>query len=191
MRRLLIGVALALGTFGACAAQVPSTLTVKSGTGASVSIAGQTDASGNYHYRDVMEGLTGAGAPTAVTIDGAGNMLVALSALPLPAGAATAASQTVANSYLSNIAGTVYSGVMTVSDANNAAFSGVQAMTVGVGYTARRSVGANCTVAGNMSVIFTDTSTLTVPVVVGWQTFPFAITQVSATTGTCSFYNLK
>ena len=191
MRRLLIGVALASILSGACAAQVPATLTVKSGTGASVSIAGQNDASGAYHYRDVMEGLTGAGAPTAVTIDGSGNMLVALSALPLPAGAATAANQTTANSYLSNLAGSVSGGVMAVSDPNNAAFSGVQAMTVGVSYTARRSVGANCTVAGNMSVIFTDASTLTVPVVVGWQTFPFAVTQVSATTGTCSFVNLK
>lgn len=47
-----------------------TTLTVKDGGGNPVSIAGQQDAAGAYHYRDVMEGLTPAGAPQALTIDG-------------------------------------------------------------------------------------------------------------------------
>lgn len=82
---------------------------------------------------------------------------------------------------------------VTADAANNAAFGGVVAMTLDTSYTARRSVGANCTVAGNMSVTFADASTLTVPVAVGWQTFPFAVTAVntSGTTATCSYSNLK
>jgi len=79
------------------------------------------------------------------------------------------------------------------TDANNAAFGGAVAMTPDTTYTARRSIGANCTVAGSVSLTFADASTLTVPVSVGWQTFPFAVTAVntSGTTATCSYSNLK
>ena len=106
---------------------------------------------------------------------------ISAAALPLPSGAASAANQTTANTSLASIA------------TEDAAFQGAVAMTVGTTYTAQRSVGASCTVAGNMSVTFTDASTLTVPVAVGWQTFPFAITAVnsSGTTATCAYSNLK
>lgn len=79
------------------------------------------------------------------------------------------------------------------SDPNNAPFAGVVAMTVGTSYAAQRSIGANCTAAGNMSVTFSDASTLVVPVQVGFQTFPFAVTAVntSDTTATCTYVNLK
>jgi len=102
-------------------------------------------------------------------------------ALPLPSGAASAANQATAIGSLASIAG------------EDAAFQGAAAMTVGSAYTAQRSLGANCTAAGNVSVTFTDASTLTVPAAVGWQTFPFAITQVNSagTTATCTFSNLK
>jgi hypothetical protein len=66
-------------------------------------------------------------------------------------------------------------------------------MTVGTVYTAYRSIAANCSVAGNVSVTFPDTSTIVVPVQVGFQTFPFAVTEVnsSGTTATCTYNNLK
>lgn len=79
----------------------------------------------------------------------------------------------------------------TVSDAQSQAFQGAVPMTVGTAYTAQRSIGVNCTGAGTITAVFNDGSTLSVPVGVGWQTFPFAVTKVSASTGTCIYVNLK
>ncbi len=78
-------------------------------------------------------------------------------------------------------------------DANNAAFQGVVSMTVGTSYPAGRSLAANCGAAGNISLTFADASTLVVPAVVGFQTFPFAVTSINAsgTTATCGYSNLK
>lgn len=75
----------------------------------------------------------------------------------------------------------------------DAPFAGAVAYVLDTSQTARRSIGANCTVAGNVSVTFSDASTLVVPVQPGWQTFPFAITTVntSGTTATCTYSNLK
>lgn len=78
-------------------------------------------------------------------------------------------------------------------DPNNLAFQGAVAMTVGTTYTPQRSIGAICTVAGNMAVTFPDASVLVVPVQVGFQTFPFAVTAVntSGTNAICAYVNLK
>lgn len=80
-----------------------------------------------------------------------------------------------------------------VFDPNNAAFQGAVAMTVGTVYAAGRSLAVNASVAGNVSVTFPDASTLVFPVVVGFQTFPFAVTEVnsSGTTATATYANLK
>ena len=80
-----------------------------------------------------------------------------------------------------------------VVDTNSAAFLGAVAMTVGATYAAQRSIAALCTAGGNMTVTFADASTLVVPVAVGFQTFPFAVTAVntSGTTATCTYANLK
>lgn len=88
---------------------------------------------------------------------------------------------------------TVANASLTVSDSQSAAVSGVVAMTVGSIYAAARSVGVLCTVAGNVSFTFSDASTLVIPVVPGWQTFPFAVTQVNSagTTATATYFNLK
>jgi hypothetical protein len=85
------------------------------------------------------------------------------------------------------------SGQASVADAQSAAFAGAVAMTVGTTYTAQRSVGVLCTVAGNVVLQFPDASTLTLPVAVGWQTFPFQCTQIvsSGTTATATYFNLK
>lgn len=76
-------------------------------------------------------------------------------------------------------------------DVNNAPFQGAVAMTVGVSYVPQRSVGVLATVAGNVTFQLVDGSTLTVPVVSGWQMFPFAVTQVTASTATATYVNLK
>ena len=80
-----------------------------------------------------------------------------------------------------------------VSDAQSAPFAGAVAMTVGNTFTAQRSVGVLCTVAGNVQMQFPDGSSLTLPVTVGWQMFPFACTQIvtAGTTATATYYNLK
>jgi hypothetical protein len=86
---------------------------------------------------------------------------------------------------------------VTASDAYNAPFQGVVAMTVGTTYGAQRSIGINCTASGNVSLTLSDASTVVLPVTGyaagAWQTFPFAVTAVntSGTTATCTYYNLK
>lgn len=84
-------------------------------------------------------------------------------------------------------------GILTVSDAQSAPFAGAIAMTVGTTYAAQRSVGVLCTIAGNAEFQFPDGSTLTLPVNPGWQTFPFAVTQIVAAgaTATATYFNLK
>ena len=69
-------------------------------------------------------------------------------------------------------------------------FSGVVAMTVGSPVAAQRSIGANCSAGGSATIVMADGSSVTVPLSAGWQTFPFAATQVAATTATCTFYQL-
>ena len=82
---------------------------------------------------------------------------------------------------------------VSVSDAQSAPFAGAVAMTVDTTYTAQRSVGVLATAAGNVMFTFPDASTLTLPVYVGWQTFPFACVSVvsSGTTATATYYGLK
>ena len=114
---------------------------------------------------------------------------VSAASLPLPSGAATSALQ---NSILTAMGSPLQAGGA-VSDAQSAPFAGAVAMTVGTTYAAQRSVGVNCTAAGNVEFQFLDGSTLTLPIYVGWQTFPFACTQIvtSGTTATATYFNLK
>jgi hypothetical protein len=80
-----------------------------------------------------------------------------------------------------------------VTDVQSAPFQGAIAMTTGVAYAAQRSVGVLVTIAGNVTFEFSDASIVTLPVYVGWQTFPFAAIQIvsSGTTATATYYNLK
>ena len=66
-------------------------------------------------------------------------------------------------------------------------------MAPGTVYPAQRSVGVLCTSPGNVELQFPDASTLTLPAAVGWQTFPFACTQIvsAGTTATATYFNLK
>ena len=109
---------------------------------------------------------------------------VNVSSLPsLPAGANMIGSVNVAN----------FPSSQSVSDVQNAPFSGAVAMTAGTVYAAQRSLGVLCTSSGNVQMQLSDSSSLTLPVAPGWQTFPFAVVQIVAagTTATASFYNLK
>jgi hypothetical protein len=75
---------------------------------------------------------------------------------------------------------------------NNAPFEGAVAMAIGTPQTAQRSVGAYCSTAGTAVIELADTSTLTVPVSVGWQTFPFAAVEIVSVSGaSCVWSNLK
>ncbi len=79
------------------------------------------------------------------------------------------------------------------SDVNNVAFAGAITMTVGTVYAYQRSVGVLATAAGNVVFQFPDASTLTLPVYIGWQTFPFECTEIvsAGTTATATYYNMK
>lgn len=83
--------------------------------------------------------------------------------------------------------------VPVTSDIQNAAFAGAVPMTGGQTYQPQRSVGVLATVGGNLTFVFPDSSTLTLPVSVGWQTFPFACTQYTVPVSggaTANVYNL-
>lgn len=73
--------------------------------------------------------------------------------------------------------------------------SGATAITPSdtVGVTAGRGILINCTVAGNVKVRFSDTSTITIPVTVGLIILPWAITLVfvTGTTATATYANLS
>ena len=83
-------------------------------------------------------------------------------------------------------------GTMDVSAAEDEAFTGVTAMTVGTVYPVGRSLFINCTVAGNVKMLFFDGSTLTFPVSAGPTILPFAVTEIvsSGTTATATYANL-
>jgi hypothetical protein len=149
----------------------------------------------------VTTGLTPAGGsgggsgslPPNAAQEGGGNLATVANA---QGAGATGVSQPAGGSgilgWLSGIYNAV-TGLLSVSDSQSSPFQGAVPMTVGTAYTARRSVGASCTVPGNVSMAFVDASTIVVPVSVGWQTFPFAVTQInsSGTTATCAYTNLK
>ena len=76
-------------------------------------------------------------------------------------------------------------------DNNSAAFSDWPTVAVGATITGARSLGAICTVSGVVTVQSANGSTLAWPVTPGWQTLPFAVVQITASTATCTFFNLK
>jgi hypothetical protein len=80
------------------------------------------------------------------------------------------------------------------TDQNGAAFSTAPPMTAGQTYTAGRSIGINATAAGNITLTTSGGSTITLPVYVGWNTYPFAVTSFSwpgTGAGAGAVYNLN
>ena len=86
-------------------------------------------------------------------------------------------------------------GTLAVLDANNTAFSTATAMAPGgAAIAAARSIGIYCTAAGDMTVSLSGGGTIVVPVVPGWQTFPFAATAFAFANGSTAagtVYNLS
>jgi hypothetical protein len=83
--------------------------------------------------------------------------------------------------------------VPVTSDMQSAAFAGAVAMSAGQNYQPQRSVGVLASVAGNLTFTFPDSSALTLPVGVGWQTYPFQCTQFNfpgSNAATATVYNL-
>ena len=76
MRRIagpLLAALFVASSFAPAFAQSTANLPVKTGSGSTVTIAGQNDASSNFHYRDVMEGLDVSGNPRPILTDSSGN----------------------------------------------------------------------------------------------------------------------
>lgn len=76
---------------------------------------------------------------------------------------------------------------------NNPSYTGQVAIVVDTPQTAQRALYVNCTVPGNVTVVFSDASTLAIPVAVGVSVFPFSVTGVNTagTTATATYANLK
>lgn len=136
---------------------------------------------------------------------------VSAAALPLPAGASTSLNQVTEITALQAIQASAGLSATATAQASQlartpalgsalpaastpvteASISGIAAITIGTTLPAGRQLGVNCTVAGNVTLTFSDASTLTWPVTVGGSIFPWAVTLVSAFTGTATFYNFK
>jgi hypothetical protein len=89
--------------------------------------------------------------------------------------------------------GTAGSSSWLVSDNNSAPFASVVAITPGTAFTAGRSIGYICTTAGNITLTFANSSTITFPIVASasLQTLPFSPVNLALGTGTvASFWNL-
>ncbi|MFM0160684.1 hypothetical protein [Paraburkholderia sediminicola] len=159
-------------------------------------------------------------ASLSVTLASDDAAVTALSAIETSAAAgATAANQAAANTSLETIANAQGAGgtgiaeptggsgllgwlsgiyralinTLAVADANTASVPGRIALTVGTPATAGRSFAAICSVAGNVSVTFADTSVGTYPLSVGVNVFPFQVTEVNSvgTTATATYENWK
>jgi hypothetical protein len=126
--------------------------------------------------------VQGKAGMTALVVDGSAvTQPVSAASLPLPSGAATSALQT------------TISGKLDTLHADGVPVSGVGAMTPDVATTAGRGVQIICTVAGNVSLTFTDTSIQVIPVAVGLTRLPDAVTTLnsSGTTATVTCQILK
>lgn len=79
------------------------------------------------------------------------------------------------------------------SPVDDAPYTGSIALTVGVAAAAGRVILINASVAGNVSLLLADGSTLVVPVNAGLTLLPFKVTQVNSggTTATATYTNLN
>lgn len=110
-----------------------------------------------------------------------GTLAVSAAALPLPIGAADAATLSAINTKLAALL------------AAEMPPQGAVAMVVGTAQTAQRAMRVNCTVAGNVSFTYADGTTDTVMANVGTSYFAGAITTVNTngTTATATYANIK
>lgn len=106
---------------------------------------------------------------------------VSATTLPLPTGAADAATLAAVNSKLAALL------------AVEQPFQGAIAMVVGTAQPAQRAVRINCTVAGNVGLTYVDGSTDVIPVNVGLSYIAGAITTINSagTTATATYATMK
>ncbi len=197
---------------GSSPTDTPGSGTINAATSNAV-YAVTLNASGTVAF--AVSGLTGTTA--VLTLEGTNNgtTWAAITAITVPSGAtfSTIAADTQFRVNASGRRGirlrvsTVGTGTITVAsnisqatsemtvDPYNAAFWGSGgAMTVGTAYPYGRSLKANCTATGNVSVTYADGSTDTwVISAAGTTVLPIAVTTVntSGTTATCTYANLK
>ncbi len=74
---------------------------------------------------------------------------------------------------------------------SSAPVEGVVALAIGQMANPGRAFVVNCSVAGNVTVIFYDGSQSTYPVVIGLNVFPFAVSELVSSTATASYENWK
>lgn len=129
-------------------------------------------------YHSTPPSLTN-GQVSPIQGDSAGNLKTTL-ATPLPAG--------------SNTIGAVNQGT-SPWQVEEPSITGTVAITPSdsVTVSAARQFLVNCTVAGNVKVAFSNSSTLTIPVATGMTILPWAIIQVfvTGTTATATYANLS
>jgi len=77
------------------------------------------------------------------------------------------------------------------ADANNAPFSAPTVVAVGGSFSTARSIGFLVTTAGNTVVTFTNGTAITLPVVPGWNQYPFSNCTLTSTTATETAYALN
>lgn len=84
------------------------------------------------------------------------------------------------------------SALAAASDPQNAPITSATVLTVGgSAVTAGRGIAINCTVAGNVTVALSGGASHTFPVVAGYTLYPYAVTQVTASTATAVFSNMS
>ena len=128
-------------------------------------------------------------ARAAAFADIDGSAISVSASAPLPVALAAGGSSLAVSNFPAN---QVVSG--SVADPNSAAFFGEVVLTAGTADTApRRALKINCTVAGNVAVLYADGSSGVWPVTIGVQTLPIAITTIviAGTTATATYANLK
>ena len=192
LRSLALAGVMVLACALPAAAQSSSTFPVKDSTSTTRNFAGQADAAGAFHYRDIMEGLTAAGAPDAFLSDGAGHQLVTLFGTP---------SVSISNTPTVNIGSTGGGATASAQGTGNASLASIAAytkpvtsfapITVGTAFTPGLGIAAVCTAAGNVVLAGSDASQITVPVGVGFNQFGFAVAKVVSQTATCTFTALS
>jgi hypothetical protein len=173
-RWLPLAAALSCLLSGPAFAQTASTLAVKNGAGSTVNIAGQTDSSTNFHYRDVMEGLDSSGNPWGVNVDPSSRDLVIFNlGSPFQAGGSignTVFGATESGTWnLNNISGTVslptgaatsalQSATQAAAGSSSSSATGVQGVSGGVAVGVSGSVTANAGTNLNTSALALDAS---------------------------------
>ena len=205
LRSLALAGVMVLACALPAAAQSSSTFPVKDSTSTTRNFAGQADAAGAFHYRDIMEGLTSGGAPDAFLSDGAGHQLVTLFGTPAVSisntptvnigsigGGATASAQGTGNGTLASIlaalgaplqaGGKVDTVIVAVSANRGASFTSSAAVTLMAANTSRRGLqiqnqGSSSCYLNGLATATADFNSLLIPAGGLYESLPQHTTQ--------------